>query len=74
MTIAEINGIIAKLHDGDRENYLDMGSKFLDAAGNISKDGMIDAWHPTTKGYEIWAEAVWEPLANLMKESPAAAK
>jgi lysophospholipase L1-like esterase len=73
-TIAEINGIIAKLHDGDRVHYLDIGSKFLDAAGNIPKDVMSDALHPTTKGYEIWAEAVKEPLADLMKESPAAAK
>jgi lysophospholipase L1-like esterase len=73
-TIAEINGIIAKLHDGDRVHYLDIGSKFLDPAGNIPKDVMSDALHPTTKGYEIWAEAVKEPLANLMKESPAAAK
>jgi lysophospholipase L1-like esterase len=73
-TIAEINSIIAKLHDGDRVHYLDIGSKFLDPAGNISKDVMSDALHPTTKGYEIWAEAVKDPLANLMKESPSAAK
>ena len=66
-TIAEINNIIAKLDDGDRIKYLDIGSKFLDAEGNIPKDVMSDALHPTTKGYEIWAEAVKEPLANLMK-------
>jgi lysophospholipase L1-like esterase len=66
-TIAEINSIIAKLDDGDRVKYLDIGSKFLDADGNIPKDVMSDALHPTTKGYEIWAEAVKEPLANLMK-------
>lgn len=66
-TIAEINSIIAKLHDGDRVHYLDIGSKFLDAGGAIPKDVMTDALHPTTKGYEIWAEAVKEPLANLMK-------
>jgi lysophospholipase L1-like esterase len=65
--LAEINDLIAKLHDGDHVQYLDIGSKFLDAGGNISKDIMSDALHPTTKGYEIWAEAVKEPLANLMK-------
>ena len=42
-TIAEINTIIAKLHDGDRVNYLDIGSKFLDAGGSIPKDVMSDA-------------------------------
>lgn len=66
-TIAEINTIISRLHDGDRVHYLDIGAKFLDEAGNIPKDVMSDALHPSTKGYEIWAEAVKEPLANLMK-------
>jgi lysophospholipase L1-like esterase len=73
-TIAEINRIIAKLHDGDRVHYLDIGPKFLDAAGNIPKDVMSDALHPSTKGYEIWAEAVKEPLANLMKEGLSEAR
>jgi len=66
-TIAKINSIISKLHDGDRVHYLDIGEKFLDAGGNIPTDVMSDALHPSTKGYEIWAEAVKEPLANLMK-------
>lgn len=69
-TIAEINSIIARLHDGDRVHYLDIGAKFLDAAGNIPPDVMSDALHPTTKGYEFWAEAVKEPLAGLLKDSP----
>ncbi|MBP1623672.1 MAG: GDSL-like Lipase/Acylhydrolase, partial [Acidobacteria bacterium] len=73
-TIAEINSIIARLHDGDRVHYLDIGSKLLDAEGNIPKDVMSDALHPSTRGYEIWAEAVKEPLANLLKENPAPGK
>jgi lysophospholipase L1-like esterase len=72
-TLTEINNIISRLHDGKTVFYLDIGSKFLDADGNIPKDVMSDALHPTAKGYEIWAEAVKEPLANLMKdESPSA--
>jgi lysophospholipase L1-like esterase len=67
-TIAKINSIISKLDDGDRVHYLDIGSKFLDANGFIPKDVMGDALHPTTKGYEIWAEAVKEPLAKLMDD------
>jgi lysophospholipase L1-like esterase len=66
-TIAEINRIISRLHDGDGVHYLDIGSKFLDTGGAIPKDVMSDALHPTTKGYEIWAEAVQERLAKLMK-------
>jgi len=66
-TIGEINSIISKLHDGKRVYYLDIGAKFLDADGNIPKDVMSDALHPGPKGYEIWAEAVKDSLANLMK-------
>jgi lysophospholipase L1-like esterase len=66
-TIAQINSIISRLDDGDRVHYLDIGAKFLDADGNIPRDVMSDALHPTTKGYEIWAQAVKEPLENLMR-------
>ena len=66
-TIAEINSIISRLHDGKRVFYLDIGAKFLDAEGNIPNDVMSDALHPGPRGYEIWAEAVKETLTNLMK-------
>lgn len=65
-TIAEINERIAKLHDGDRVHYLDIGAEFLDESGNIPSDVMSDGLHPSTKGYEIWAKAVIEPLSQLM--------
>jgi lysophospholipase L1-like esterase len=65
-TIADINRTIAKLHDGKRVQYLDIGAKFLAADGSIPADVMSDLLHPTTKGYEIWAEAVKEPLSKLM--------
>jgi len=65
--IADINRTIAKLDDGKRVHYLDIGAGFLDANGNIPADVMSDALHPSTKGYEIWANAVDEPLARLMK-------
>ena len=65
-TIADINKTIAKLHDGNRVHYLDIGKVFLDADGNIPTDVMSDGLHPTTKGYEIWAKAVIEPLSALV--------
>jgi beta-glucosidase len=65
-TIKQINGIIARLHDDEHVFYLDIGEKFLDAEGNIPDNVMSDALHPSTKGYEIWAEAVKEPLAKLV--------
>lgn len=65
--IAEINTIISRLHDGDKVHYLDIGKVFLDANGSIPLDVMSDGLHPTTKGYELWAAAVQEPLAALMR-------
>jgi lysophospholipase L1-like esterase len=65
-TLAEINRSIAKLHDGERVHYLDIGNGFLDAAGNVPVDVMSDGLHPTPKGYEIWAQAVEAPLSKLM--------
>jgi lysophospholipase L1-like esterase len=65
-TIAEINQTIAKLHDGERVHYLDIGAKFLAPDGSIPADVMSDLLHPGPKGYEIWAEAVKEPLTALM--------
>jgi lysophospholipase L1-like esterase len=65
-TIREINNTISKLDDADKVHYLDIGAQFLNSAGNIPSDVMSDALHPTSKGYEIWAEAVATPLKELM--------
>ena len=66
-TVLDVNPIIAKLHDGKNVFYLDIGAKFLDADGMLPPDIMADKLHPNEKGYEIWAEAVKEPLAELTK-------
>jgi len=65
-TVLDVNPIIAKLHDGKNVFYLDIGAKFLDADGQLPADIMPDQLHPSEKGYEIWAEAVKAPLAELM--------
>ena len=67
-TIADINRSIAKLDDGARVHYLDIGAKFLAADGTIPADVMSDLLHPSAKGYEIWAQAVKEPLTELMAD------
>lgn len=66
-TVLDVNPIIAKLADSRNVFYLDIGAKFLDAEGNLPADIMPDKLHPTEKGYEIWAQAVIEPLKNLLK-------
>ncbi len=70
-TIRKINDTISKLDDGDKVHYLDIGAQFLNLEGNIPADVMSDALHPTSKGYEIWAEAVASPLRKLMDREPA---
>lgn len=64
--IAEINSIISRLDDGERVVYMDIGDIFLDEQGNIPRDIMSDGLHPTTRGYELWAEAVKEPLQEML--------
>jgi lysophospholipase L1-like esterase len=65
--VNEINQSIAKLHDGRRIHYLDIGDKFLDADGTLPTDIMPDLLHPNDKGYQIWADAIREPLRALLK-------
>jgi lysophospholipase L1-like esterase len=64
--ITEVNATISKLDDGQHVFYLDIGPKFLNADGTISRDIMSDGLHPTTQGYEIWAQAVKDPLAKML--------
>ncbi len=66
-TVLDVNPIIARLDDGQHVFYLDIGSKFLDADGVLQPDIMADKLHPNEKGYVIWAEAVKDKLAELMK-------
>ncbi len=66
--LAEINKIVAKLDDGGTTvKYLDIGEKFLDTEGNLSKAIMPDYLHLSGRGYEIWAEAIAPTLHDLLK-------
>lgn len=64
--IAEINQTIARLDARERVHYLDIGDVFLDSDGNIPADVMSDGLHPGPAGYRLWAEAVEQPLTELM--------
>lgn len=65
--VAEVNRELAKLDDGRHVFFLDIGGRFLDAAGDIPRDLMPDRLHPSLKGYEIWADAIRTPLQQLLK-------
>jgi lysophospholipase L1-like esterase len=69
LQVEEIDKIIAGLDDGDHVHYLDIGAKFLTPDGMLEKDIMPDFLHPSPKGYEIWAQAIQGPLAQLLGSS-----
>jgi lysophospholipase L1-like esterase len=62
-----VNEALAKLDDGNKTRYLDIGEKFLTADGIIRYSMMPDALHPTPKGYKIWAEAMQPLLDEMLK-------
>ncbi len=63
----KVNEIIAKLDDGKKIHFLDIGKKFLTDDGTLSKDIMPDLLHLNAKGYQIWADAIREKLAEVAK-------
>jgi len=65
--ITAVNRELAKLHDGKHVFWLDIGARFLDAEGNLPRNIMPDLLHPSLKGYEIWADAIREPLRQLLR-------
>ena len=66
--LAEASASAAKLADGKRVFYLDVGEAFLDDDGTLPEDIMPDFLHPNEKGYKIWAEAMEPSIAKLLGE------
>jgi len=68
--VADVNEKISVLGREKGIAYLDLGSKFLEPDGTISKDMMGDFLHPTPKGFAIWARAMEPTLAKLFGDKP----
>ena len=62
-----VNALIAKFDDGQKVRYLDISAKFLTADGTLEKSVMPDLLHLNAVSYQIWADAIREPLAALVK-------
>jgi len=60
--LAAVNQKIASL-ESDRVTFLDIGAKFLQPDGTLTKEIMPDFLHPSAKGYEIWADAI-QPIVD----------
>ncbi len=65
--LKEINLQLAMLADGKTVTFLDLGPRFLEADGTLSKEIMPDLLHPSAKGYQIWAESMEPTLAQMLK-------
>lgn len=62
------NRSIAKLADGEMVHFLDIGDKFLNDDGTLSKEVMPDLLHLNEKSYTTWAEAIEPTVKELMGE------
>ncbi len=65
---AGANLSIRKLADGEMVHYLDIGDKFLNNDGTLSKEVMPDLLHLNEKSYTTWAEAIEPKVKELMGE------
>lgn len=61
-----LNQELAKLDDGQRVRFLDIGAQFL-KNGAIPDELMPDQLHPSNAGYQVWAQAM-QPLLNQMMQ------
>src|SRR5438105_12085998 len=66
--IKKVNEQIAKLDDGKNVHYLDIGDKFLETDGSLSKQIMPDYLHLSKHGYQIWADAIQPKLEDMLKK------
>jgi len=62
------NAIFKKLADGNDVHYLDIGAKFLEPDGTLTRKIMPDLLHLSVEGYTIWAESIEPTLKKLMGE------
>lgn len=62
------NAIFKKLADGKHVHYLDIGDKFLEPDGTLTRKIMPDLLHLSVDGYTIWAESIEPTLKKLMGE------
>jgi lysophospholipase L1-like esterase len=65
--IKAINDIIAKLADDKKVFYKDIGEKFLNKDGGLERKVMPDLLHLSADGYKIWADAIKDDIAKLVK-------
>ena len=68
--LAQINQVLKKLADGKNVHWVDFGEQFLTMEGLIPRELMPDYLHLTSKGYQIWADAIEGKLSSILGDTP----
>jgi lysophospholipase L1-like esterase len=72
--ILQVNQIIHKLADGRMVRWADFGHKYVNEQGQIPREIMPDYLHLSKEGYQIWADSIRTPLANMLGEPARAGR
>jgi len=65
--LKQINTALAALDNGSTIHFLDIGDRFFEPDGTLSKEIMPDFLHLSAKGYQIWADAISAKVDELMQ-------
>lgn len=65
--LKQINTALAALDNGSTIHFMDIGDRFFEPDGTLSKEVMPDFLHLSAKGYQIWADAISAKVDELMQ-------
>ncbi len=61
------NALIKNYADDKTVYFMDIGQKFLQPDGTLTREIMPDLLHLSPKGYELWADAIEDKVKELMR-------
>ncbi len=62
-----VNAMLVGIAKQAGAEWMDLSRAFVDANGVLSKTLMPDLLHPNTRGYEVWANSIRDPLIRWMQ-------
>jgi lysophospholipase L1-like esterase len=65
--VKQLNAALAGLHDGKSVFFKDIGDRFLEPDGGLSREVMSDFLHLGPKGYQIWADAIQADVQKMLR-------
>ena len=60
------NAIISTLGDGNHVHFVDIGHRFMNEDGALTRGMAPDLLHLNEQGYRIWAESIESSLSKLL--------